>query len=88
MDDVSHIDAERQFQLTNAHVAMKAYCKKLVTGEAMICQSNRYKNLFSASQLSKMVHKFEQTLECIDNNRDYFHAPEPHFFLNDSDRSW
>ena len=75
MDDVSYIDAERQFQLTDACVAMKAYCKKLVTGEEMICQSNQYKNLFSASQLSKMVQKFEQTLECIDANyRGYFDA--------------
>ena len=68
MDDVSYIDAERQFQLTNAYVAMKAYCKKLATGEEMICQSNRYKNLFSANQLSEMVQKFEQVLECIDAN--------------------
>ena len=87
MDDVSLIDPERRTQLSNACAAMKAYCKKLVTGEAMICQSNRYKNLFSASQLSKMVHKFEQTLECIDN-RYHFDAPEPNIFLNDSDRSW
>ena len=69
MDDIdvmmSYIDAGRQFVLTNSYVAMKKYCKKLVTGEEMICQSNRYKNLFSASQLSKLVQKFEQMLECI-----------------------
>ena len=88
MDDFSYIDFDRQFELTNAYVAMKTYCKKLVSGEKMICQSNRYKNLFLASQLSKMVQKFEQTLECIEYHRDYSDARAPHFLLNNSDEDW
>ena len=88
MDDFSYIDFGRQFELTNAYVAMKTYCKKLVSGETIICQSNRYKNLFLASQLSKMVQKFEQTLECIDYHRADARIVAPHFLLNNVDEDW
>ena len=68
MDDVSNISGERQNQLERACTEMKAYCKKLVTGEEVVCQSNRYKNLLSSSQLSRLMEKFEMALYCIDAN--------------------
>ena len=100
MDDVSDIDVERRYQLERACIDMKAYCKKLVTGEEMIGQSSRCKNLSSSSQLHKIVEKMDETLECIDRNYfrdDYVHVPYgmvlvPQYlveqYLVDSDDDW
>ena len=52
-------------QLRRAHDEMKDYAGKLITGEEMISRSCRALNVLYASQLQKLLEKFESILSCF-----------------------
>ena len=52
-------------ELQRAHGEMKDYARKLLTGEEVVSRSIRALNVLSASQLHRMLEKFELVLRCL-----------------------
>ena len=70
-DDDQSLEAAqraRYAQLQLVYDQMEGYAGKLITGEEMICRSNRALNVLSASQLQKMLEKLESIINCFERH--------------------
>ena len=51
--------------LRRARIQMQLYCKRLITGEEMICRSTRSINVLASLQLQRILERLRLTIECI-----------------------
>ena len=71
-DRIRELLEHNYLELYRAHDEMKDYARKLLTGEEMVSRSIRSLNVLSASQLHRLLEKFELVLRCLRYDLTHF----------------